>query len=476
MTQNGWNSEYNSAKGSLLVGNATRPIVVPVGADTFVFTADSTTPTGTKWAAAGAGSTINLSPYIVGPTQSDFTTISAAITQAIADGASTTNQINIYVKPDTYTENLTLADGINIIGFDALGDLILPPTVEMATKLDGTITFGDGQNKICNIQIKQSAPSNPFIFNGTAGALSYHLQNVVCTDIVTTEFVFQQTGITYLSLDNCKIISASKIFTIVTGAQVFLSINNSIVNGDSTASTTAGTGQGNLSVNNSHIALNINATASTTFAVQLQNSTWSTTSGNTLFDLGTNAGSLGAKASSISCNGTIFFNSSSASSTLNIIDTDFNKSFSNSGTNFILQSSFVFGEYFRGLSSATFHGTYTKRNMSTVQTTNATATTIATIPILTSESVQVLSQINGFNSAFTAMAAGTLTFAARNTAGAVTVVGTPISVPFIDAALVGSSFTAVASGTNVLIQVTGIAATTINWSSDYNILYTQSSS
>lgn len=51
MTQNSWNSEFNSAKGALLVGNATRPIVEPVGADGFVLTADSAQATGVAWAA-----------------------------------------------------------------------------------------------------------------------------------------------------------------------------------------------------------------------------------------------------------------------------------------------------------------------------------------------------------------------------------------------------------------------------------------
>lgn len=40
-SQNSWNAAYNDGKGELLVGNATRPIVVPVGVDGTVLTADS---------------------------------------------------------------------------------------------------------------------------------------------------------------------------------------------------------------------------------------------------------------------------------------------------------------------------------------------------------------------------------------------------------------------------------------------------
>lgn len=50
MSQNAWNSEYNSAKGALLVGNNTRPVVEPVGADGTVLQADSTQATGVRWA------------------------------------------------------------------------------------------------------------------------------------------------------------------------------------------------------------------------------------------------------------------------------------------------------------------------------------------------------------------------------------------------------------------------------------------
>jgi hypothetical protein len=52
---------------------------------------------------------------------SQYATIASAITQAVADGASSTNPKNIYVKPKNgpYVENLTLSDGINLIGFGA---------------------------------------------------------------------------------------------------------------------------------------------------------------------------------------------------------------------------------------------------------------------------------------------------------------------------------------------------------------------
>lgn len=72
-------------------------------------------------AGSGPGDYFSLSPYIVGSdVHSEYTTISSAITAAIADGASETNPKNIYIKPKNggYTENLTLVDGINLVGFN----------------------------------------------------------------------------------------------------------------------------------------------------------------------------------------------------------------------------------------------------------------------------------------------------------------------------------------------------------------------
>ncbi len=81
---------------------------------------------------SGSGVYISLSPYIVGSDiHSGFATIGAAITQAVADGASSTNPKNIYIKPQNggYTENLTISDGINLLGFGT------------ATKVIGKITM-----------------------------------------------------------------------------------------------------------------------------------------------------------------------------------------------------------------------------------------------------------------------------------------------------------------------------------------------
>lgn len=68
------------------------------------------------------GNYISLSPFIVGTdSHSGYSTITAAITAAVAAGATNTTPMNVYIKPKadgtSYTENLTLQPGVNLIGF-----------------------------------------------------------------------------------------------------------------------------------------------------------------------------------------------------------------------------------------------------------------------------------------------------------------------------------------------------------------------
>lgn len=60
MTNNSWNSDYNSTKGSLLVGNGTRPVVRTVGTNGQVLTADSAQADGVNWSSLTSFSTLNV--------------------------------------------------------------------------------------------------------------------------------------------------------------------------------------------------------------------------------------------------------------------------------------------------------------------------------------------------------------------------------------------------------------------------------
>lgn len=90
----------------------------------------------------GGAPYISLTPYIVGSDiHSGFATIASAIAQAVADGASSTNPKNIYIKPKSggYTENLTIQDGIHLIGFGS-SSFIAPSTTQIIGKITMTAT------------------------------------------------------------------------------------------------------------------------------------------------------------------------------------------------------------------------------------------------------------------------------------------------------------------------------------------------
>lgn len=137
---------------------------------------------------SGAGSvvTINnlrdLSPYVVDPTagDSEYTTITAAITQAVVDGATDTNRATIYVKPGTYAESVALAPGIDIVGCGGRNAVLddLTTTDGMGRNIFPTITGAvtDSASGTATISYMRIAPSTDVdCLTATAGTT--HLYN-----------------------------------------------------------------------------------------------------------------------------------------------------------------------------------------------------------------------------------------------------------------------------------------------------------
>lgn len=106
----------------------------------------------------------------------------------------------------------------------------------------------------------------------------------------------------------------------------------------------------------------------------------------------------------------------------------------------------------------------TSENATTTNTTDATPTTIATYPLATAgQEIEISVSVHGeqsTNHVFYKRLAR-----AKNASGTVSIVGTPdtIGTDFEDGALTSASITVTTSGTNVIVQATGIAATTITW-------------
>lgn len=86
-----------------------------------------------------------ITPYVVGADHANYTSINSAITQAVVDGASLSSPKVILLKPGTYTEDVTLYTGIILLGLDkvcwngvyyqALAEQVL------STKIVGKITY-----------------------------------------------------------------------------------------------------------------------------------------------------------------------------------------------------------------------------------------------------------------------------------------------------------------------------------------------
>lgn len=108
----------------------------------------------------------------------------------------------------------------------------------------------------------------------------------------------------------------------------------------------------------------------------------------------------------------------------------------------------------------------TNRTTGTVTTADATLTTIITLPMgATPKAMYVYGNAQAFNS--TTPQAGTYSFSGgfRTDGATATELGTEVHDEFEDPGLVTADIFISASGNNVLLQVQGVAATTLNWNS-----------
>jgi hypothetical protein len=115
-----------TTKGDLIVSNGTANVRQAVGTDTHVLTADSTTATGVKWAAAAGGLTIsndtttatNLYPTFAAATSGTMSTIYTGNTKLLykpSTGELTSPEVvasnGIFVNSQTVSANYTIAAG-----------------------------------------------------------------------------------------------------------------------------------------------------------------------------------------------------------------------------------------------------------------------------------------------------------------------------------------------------------------------------
>ena len=108
-----------------------------------------------------------------------------------------------------------------------------------------------------------------------------------------------------------------------------------------------------------------------------------------------------------------------------------------------------------------------------VQTTDATLTTIATIPITASSTTVIEAIVTALQSTFANGRIWQFLIGARDNAGVSVLLGTLQGlIGLTGQGDVGSNTwlaDMVLSGTSIVVRVTGVVATTINWRVDYKI-------
>ena len=92
------------------------------------------------------------------------------------------------------------------------------------------------------------------------------------------------------------------------------------------------------------------------------------------------------------------------------------------------------------------------------------------VPVASNSAMSVRVNIVGYDSANGVAVGGEILATFKNNAGTLTGSGLPDQTFNKDAALNDATFTAIATGTNIQIEVTGVAAHTINWKGNIDIV------
>lgn len=177
-----------------------------------------------------------------------FTTIADAITAAV--DMALTNP-TIFIRAGTYTEDLTLVDGVNLQGDDRYTCII-----------DGSHTVpAAGQIQISNLKLAQTTPATNLFVEGAAGTCAIDI--IDCIFNIDSGIAFNlPTSTGPISITGCSDIStANSIIDNTTGAST-LTINESIIGSGVGPALIAGT----TSLKNSTIgtAITLSGTATAT--------------------------------------------------------------------------------------------------------------------------------------------------------------------------------------------------------------------
>ncbi len=215
-SQTGWNSRYNSAKGSILSGDGTNPIVLPVGADNRPLLADSSTSEGLRYSTVW----------------SYDDTIALGLQQATVTGGKVQYQVN-NLDGTNASSNAELAARTEPGGGDAYITTVNAGLIDYTFGIaaaDGNWKLGHGG--------APSAQAGTYIDITAAGIISLPLQVAFTSRLNVTDanatgngatYTFGQGGNLVITQTGGSNLSAAGVFTVPVGGGGFYHISGRIV-------------------------------------------------------------------------------------------------------------------------------------------------------------------------------------------------------------------------------------------------------
>lgn len=144
--------------------------------------------------------------YLVGPAGSGapYSSVQAAITAAVADGATSSAPLGVFVLPGTYTENVALSPGIALSG---LGGRLATTRAKIVGSMTYAGSAGNGNASIRNLYLEGNS-SGCLTVTGTEVSV-LELQGVICEQPVNAELdaVRLNAGSTLLYAEGCDFLS-----------------------------------------------------------------------------------------------------------------------------------------------------------------------------------------------------------------------------------------------------------------------------
>jgi len=404
---------------------------------------------------------LSLAPYIVGDQYSDYTDIQPAITKAVMDGHDSANPCNIYVKPnDTgYTGDYVGADGINLVAFgggvDPRGAVVNPVVIS------GTYTHPeDCVASLNGFRMTKSGDDAVIQQGGTL-----FLENVQFDLDGTNAFLFEGTQDKKLCLKNVTTRGTGSSFD-TDGSAQNIRINKDSCNfNNSVASDFTFTGQVYIEANACGWEHAFNVTT-TSAIVRVFDSSIST-SDPFAFDF--SAGTTGIfQCNNFFSNGAPLVRCQNAGM---IPSMPYNVGTSLNGSSYASGQQFGGGSWLSGDTASEtysqgrtgYRGSEYNHRQAYAQTTDATVTTLFSLPLAELQSGTLKGTIIASTPDHTNTVSGDFLIGARRASGGnVTLVGAVVAN--INSSSAATFTCDVDTGTQTMrVRVTGVAATTYNW-------------